>query len=500
VLYARVGQPGISAWRLVLVTVMQFMEGLSDSQAAEAVRSRIDWKYALGLALEDSGFEASVLSEFRDRLLEHDAPQYLLELMLSRFKSLGLVKGRGRQRTDSTHVLAAVRALNRTELVGETLRVVLNDLAVVVPEWLRAQVPSDWYERYGRRIEDWRLPKSEEDRRVWAEQVGRDGQYLLACIDSRPEMAWLQDLPALRTVRQVWDEQYHLSAEGVRWRRAGELLHPGERIESPYDPQAHYGVKREGCSWTGYRVHLTETCDTDSPHLVTHVETTLANVQDLNVVPTVHTALDKLDLLPAEHLVDTAYVSAEVIRQARLDHGVAIVGLMHPDTSWQAQTEGGFDLTRFTIDWSAQTVTCPAGQTSIKWSETHDRFDDPTIHVAFAVKDCTPCPLRAACTRGPARHLSLHPQPLQQTLLAARTRQQTPEFKTLYRLRADIEGTHSQAIRVFELRRTRYLGLAKTHLQHIFTAMALNLCRVTDWWAAHKLAQTRVSPFAALAT
>lgn len=499
VMYDRVGQPGICAWCLMLVTVMQFMEGLSDRQAADAVRSRIDWKYALGLELENSGFDASVLSEFRDRLLEAEAPQYLLERLLDRFKALGVLKARGRQRTDSTHILAAVRALNRTELVGETLRAALNDLAVRVPDWLREQVPGDWYERYAKRMEDWRLPKSEEERRAWAEQVGRDGQALLEWIHSNPALGWLQDLPALQTLQQVWQEQYHLTAEGVRWRRAGELDHPGERIESPYDPEAHYGMKREGCTWTGYRVHITETCDEDSPHLVTHVETTPANVQDINVVPTIHAALDKIDLLPAQHLVDTGYVGAEVIHHAQQEYGVEMVGPMHQDTSWQARTEGGFDLTHFTIDWEQQSVTCPAGQPSTKWSATHDRFDDPTIHVAFATQACTDCSLRTWCTRGVARHLSLLPQPLQETLQAARARQQTPDFKALYRQRAGIEGTLSQAVRVFELRRSRYIGLVKTHLQHILTAIALNLCRLTDWWADHRLAQTRTSPFAALA-
>ncbi len=258
-------------------------------------------------------------------------------------------------------------------------------------------------------------------------------------------------------------------------------------------------MKHERCTWTGYRVHLTETGDPDSPHLVTHVETTLANQQDLNVVPTIHAALDKLDLLPAQHLVDTAYVGAEVVHQAQQDYGVDLIGPMHRDTSWQAHTEDGFDLTHFAIDWDQQTVTCPTGQPSTKWSVTHDRFDEPTIQVAFAVKACTPCPLRAWCTRGPARHLALLPQPLQETLQAARLRQQTPEFKALYRQRAGIEGTHSQAVRVFELRRSRFLGLAKTHLQHVLTALALNLYRLTDWWAGRPLAKTRISPFAALA-
>ncbi len=496
--YSRLGQPGESAWRLMLVTVMQFAEGLSDRQAAEAVRGRIDWKYALGLALDDSGFDFSVLSEFRDRLIDGQAETYLFGMLLECFKGLGLLKERGRQRTDSTHVLAAVRALNRTVLVGETLRAVLNQLAVVVPDWLRERVPADWYERYGQRIEDWHLPKSASERQAWAEQVGRDGQRLLAWLDAQPDMAWLGQLPIVTTLKTVWQQQYHLEALTVRWRTADELCLAEERIASPYDRQARYAIKHE-TSWVGYRVHLTETCDADAPRLITHVETRPAPEQDINALPAIHAALDKQDLLPAQHLVDTAYLSADILPQTQAEFGVDLVGPMHPDSSWQARA-GGFVLSDFVIDWQAQHATCPAGKVSTKWSPTHDRFGEPTLHIAFAAKDCLSCPLRIHCTRAQARHLSLRAQPFQEQLLAARQRQTTPEFKALYRQRAGIEGTHSQAVRVFELRRTRYIGLAKTHLQHVLIAIAMNLTRLAAWWNGDHPAKTRTSAFAALPT
>ena len=146
-LYSRLGQPGIAPWRLLLVMIMQDAESLSERQAAEAVRGRLDWKYVLGLTLDDSGFDDSVLSEFRARLIEGEAEHVVLDRMLSHFQEQGLVAGGGRQRTDSTPVLAAVRSLNRLELVGETLRATLNNVAQVVPDWLREQVPLTGYER-----------------------------------------------------------------------------------------------------------------------------------------------------------------------------------------------------------------------------------------------------------------------------------------------------------------------------------------------------------------
>src|SRR3712207_1289305 len=136
-LYPARGQPGLAPWRLALVTVFQFLEHLSDRQAADAVRARIDWKYALGLELTDPGFHFSVLGEFRARLVAGGAEPLLLDTMLEHFKARGLVKARGKQRTDSTHVLAAVHDLHLLELVAETLRAALDDLAAVVPDWLR---------------------------------------------------------------------------------------------------------------------------------------------------------------------------------------------------------------------------------------------------------------------------------------------------------------------------------------------------------------------------
>jgi transposase len=166
-LFPRRGQPALAPWRLVLVSVMQFAEGLSDRQAADAVRSRIDWKYALGLELEDPGFDFSVLSEFRSRLLEGGAEHTLLEKLLEECKRRGLLKARGKQRTDSTHVLAAVKAMGRLECIGETLRAALNALATVAPEWLGGWAPPEWYERYGPRVEEYRLPRATPRGRSW---------------------------------------------------------------------------------------------------------------------------------------------------------------------------------------------------------------------------------------------------------------------------------------------------------------------------------------------
>src|ERR671929_2160185 len=220
-LYPARGQPGLAPWRLALVTVFQFLEHLSDRQAADAVRARIDWKYALGLELTDPGFHFSVLAEFRARLVAGGAEHRLLDTMLERFKARGLVKARGKQRTDSTHVLAAVHDLHLLELVAETLRAALDDLAAVAPDWLRGIARPVWFERYGRRVEDYRLPKGREEREALALAIGEDGFLLLDALDAPGAPAEAREVPMVATLRDVWRGDYPRGGGGRPRRRGG---------------------------------------------------------------------------------------------------------------------------------------------------------------------------------------------------------------------------------------------------------------------------------------
>jgi transposase len=181
-LFSAEGQPALSPMRLCLVLLMQFAEGLSDRQAAEAVRTRIDWKYLLCLELTDTGFHYSVLSEFRGRLVTGGAEAHIFNRVLEMCRTKGLIKKRGQQRTDSTQVFAAIRTLNRLELVGETLRAALNALAVAAPEWTRDHTLPEWVDRYGPQVSDYHLPTKETEREAHAALAGADGLMLLTAL------------------------------------------------------------------------------------------------------------------------------------------------------------------------------------------------------------------------------------------------------------------------------------------------------------------------------
>lgn len=495
------GQTGVSPALLATVTLLQFMEGLTDRQTAEAVRGRIDWKYNLGLLLTYAGFDFSILSPFRDRLLEGGQEALLFDQVLERLKEHDLLTGYRQQRTDSTHVLAAIRTLNRIECVGETLRRVLDDLAQVAPKWLLAQVTPDWFDRYGARFDAYRLPEKQSEREALQLQLGQDGSQLLTAIYSDPAPLWLRELPAVEVMRQIWIQQYYVEAGQIKWREDQNLPPHKLLIISPDDFEARNRTKRE-TNWNGYAVHLTETCAPDTLNLITNVVTTPATTADIEVTDTIHEALIAKKLCPDEHFVDSAYVAVDQLLHSQQDH-IDLIGPISGGGSWQAKAGQGFDVSCFVVDWANYTVTCPQGKTSQTWNSRREKYGHEYLEFRFSPTDCRTCAHRPECTKSKrgVRTIQLRPQVEYEMIQAARTRQETQEFKTKYKKRAGIEGTISQGTRAFDLRRSRYLGLAKTHLQHLATAAAMNLTRVVTWFMTKKPRDLPYrSPFAALAS
>jgi hypothetical protein len=380
------------------------------------------------------------------------------------------------------------------------MRAALNTLAVAHPQWLSAQAEPEWVERYGKRQEEYRLPKGEAERRAYAEQIGRDGYLLLERLAVGEAPAGLRLLPAVEVLRQVWVQQFYRVADEVSWRSTEEGFPPASLlINSPYDAEAHYSTKRS-TEWVGYKVHLTECCEAELPHLITHVQTTAAPTPDGAVLDDLHGALQDKGALPHVHLVDAGYVDAQGLHRSRSLYGVDLFGPTLGDPSWQAKAAQGFAASDFTFDWQAHKAFCPAGKQSVEWAATRDAGGNPILKIKFSPQDCGACLHRSACTRSvlPRRGLLVRPQEQHLALQAARARQAEPGFALEYRRRAGIEGTLSEGVRAFGMRQARYIGQAKTHLQHVATAAAINLVRLAAWFAGESLAHTRRSAFVRL--
>ena len=517
----------------------QRAENLTDRVAAEAVRARLDWKYLLGLPVDDPGFDHTVLAEFRDRVVEAGLEQVALDALLARLVAEGLVKAGGKQRTDSTHVIAAVAALNRLELAGESVRAALEALAAAHPVWLEQRVcVPDFARRYGTPMTSWRLPVSQARREELAVAYARDGYALLEAVYDSSAPGWLRELPAVDVLRRVLLQNYTRTItkdgrEVIRRREKapeGDGLPPGHaRIASPYDTDARWGVKREEF-WLGYKLHITETCDDPPPctcrlaagghagqsghghahdrehgkgcarlvfpNLITNVATTDATVTDNQMTEPVHDTLAARNLAPGRHYADSGYASAALVVSALVTWGIALIAPLLADTSAQARAGHGYARANFAVDYDARTVTCPQGKTAASWTPCTQHGTDAIV-ATFSASDCGPCPARGQCTAGTRRQLSLLPRDLAEAQAAARAAETTIPFKADYARRAGVEGTMHQAAS-HGARRARYRGLPKTRLDHVYMACALNLLRLEAFWTGNPLDRRRTSHLARL--
>lgn len=513
------GAPGLSLALLSLVSVLQYTENLTDRQAAQMAVRAIDWKYALGMELSDPGFDFSVLSKFRARLTGHSMERVVFDRLLEFCTEAGLITAGGKQRTDSTHVISAVRDLNRLELAGESVRASLEALAVAAPDWLAGAIDlGEFAHRYGPRVDSWRLPESTTKRDRLAVVYGQDAVTLLRAVHSADAPAWLGELPAVELLRQMLVQTYYLRTDNrgrevIVRRDTGEHgVPPGRtRLASPYDPDARWSAKGDDLFWLGYKVHLTETCDAATeaeaeaeaggreagtgprPNLITDVHTTDATVPDVNTTAGIQQRLTERAIAPGEHYLDSGYPSADLVAAA-MRNGITMVTPLLADRSRQARDQEGFDKAAFVVDWTARQVRCPAGQLSAHWNPVRQHGRDAIV-VTFGDRVCRPCEVQDRCTasqRG-RRMLTLRPKQLHENVTAARAEQETTTWKEKYALRSGVEATINQALDHTGIRHSRYRGLSKVRLQHVFSVTALNVIRLDAHWTGRPFNPTRAS-------
>ena len=385
-LYSLEGKPGISPVILAFVSIFQFLENMPDRATAEAMRMRLDWKYAVHLPVAYVGFDFSVLSEFRDRLLRDKAERRVFDRLLSLFQAKGLIKTRGKQRTDSMAMLSKVRALTRVEMVMETLRLAVGAILNAQRAWGEKILPPSWEERYGERVVIQHYTKSE-----WQElknQVGADGAWLLEGITAEGAPAGLQDLPAVQVLKTVWAQQFR-TAEGQVTFHTVKKYNGFERIQTPHDPEARYSKKRSG-EWIGDKVQVTETVDADHPNLITDIVGTESNRTDNQELPAIQARLAERKCLPAQHYTDSGYLSGPNLVQSQ-QRGIELIGLFPPVVTKQHRVAGGITTEQFTIDIEQHKATCPAGHTVEKANHS-----GPLIRFYFPKMVCQACPLHVA--------------------------------------------------------------------------------------------------------
>lgn len=476
-LYSRLGRGAICPVILSLVTVFQYLENIPDREAAQWAVLRMDWKYALHVPLTWSGFHFSSLSTFRERLVIHEAEQLVFEQVLAWLRQSGFLKKKGKQRTDSTHVVGHVAHLSRLELVWETMRLALREMQKAAPTWYAQTIPASFDESYRKRQHDWRISKSEVAR--YLQQAGQDGCWLLGQLGpSTP--AQVLEAAGVVTMRQVWQQQF-VCVDGEAQTRT--KVKGKDIIVSPHETEARWSRKRS-TEWEGYKLHVTETVEREGDvAFITDIMTTPANTGDSEVVDEIQTRLQERDLLPDELYVDQGYVSGANLAHSH-DAGLTLMGPAPADVGKKPE---GYRQADFTINLSNKTAICPLGNQAAEWFP----ISKPDGYVGAKVnfgRQCLTCPARTQCAPGNSGR-TLEVNPYLSFLQERRAEQQTEAFHLQMKQRAAIEGTLSACVRKNGARRARYRGLAKTRLQHLLMGAAVNLKRLSVALANRQAAQ-----------
>jgi len=471
-LYADEGRPGINPVILSLVTVFQFLEKLPDRAAAEMAVMRMDWKYALRQPLDWSGFHYSDLCNFRKRLVEHGQESMVFERLLEYLRERGLVRAGGKQRTDATHILGAVKQMADVEVVREGMRLAISELISTDAKWVMQHIPASLIKNYKRAMPNYRISKQELE--AFIQETGEEARWLLDQVTLCGSVN-LQQLPMIIQLAQIWEDQYQYVNKPERHylaaRRGKDCV--GDHLRSPHDPDATLGVKRNNL-WVGYKVHITESLE--QPRFV--IDVTLSDSaasRDVNDLAAIQQQMIDHELRPAQHYVDQGYMSGEQIAQSQL-RDIDLRGVVRSDIQGKPD---GFRLSDFVVDMENEQATCPAGRRHQRWVPTTGNTNNQVaIHVFFG-NQCLSCPFfgpERCTTSQTGRHLSL--SAYHDVIQARRQEEQTEAFQVDMHNRAGIEGTISEMVRAHNLRRARYRGRQKVFLQMLFTATATNLKRL----------------------
>lgn len=466
------GRPAIDPVILCGVTLLQFMEKVTDRRAAEQVVYHLGWKYALDLELPYEGFHPTVLVYFRDRLEEQKAERVIFDGVVELLIELGLVKRAGKQRIDSTHILGYVKEMSRLECAVETVRLALEELSGVVVVGKRPEFWERLWALYVQSEVGWGLSKAERDSRY--RQCGQDIKELLEWIDKSDSK--LGEIESVKLLRRVLEEQFEMVEGTVQSRRT----RPSRAVQNPHDPDAHYADKGTK-QWIGYKVHVVESVDPKEPakikaepgeHFITEVITTEAAQDEMaGLAEGLKRQQEHHEIRPEAMYADGGYVTESTLSQAE-QNAMELLGPTRPDPH-----KGPYNADGFIVDVENRRAVCPQGKASTQCSRIKDSYMGTEYYRLEWASQCDSCPVQKQCTRSKSGRRMLVVG-LRHDLVQKRREQMRAEnFSRSMHPRNGIEGTHSELVRGHGLRRTKYRGLSRVALSNYFIAAACNVKR-----------------------
>ena len=482
------GRPATDPVMLAGVTLLQFMEKLPDRAASEHAVYHLGWKYALDLELADRGFHPTVLVYFRDRLEENKAERVIFDCVLELLVELGLVKKKGKQRLDSTHILGYVKEMSRLECAVETVRLALEALA---EEVFSAERPKFWGRLWALYVQselNWRLSKAKRKNRY--RQCGQDMKELLEWIDTNQPK--LSELEAVKLLRRVFCEQF----EVVEGKLQPTAKRPPRSVQNPHDPDAHFADKGKK-QWVGYKVHVVESVDPEEPakkkgepteSFITEILTTEAAQDEMaGLAEALKRQHNQHEIKPEVLYADGGYVTEKTLTEAE-QGGMELLGPTRPDPH-----PGPYNADAFSVDIEKQQAICPQGNVSTQWSRIRDAYMGTEYYRIEWGNQCDSCPVQKQCTRSKSGRRILVVGLRHDLVEKRRKEMREAEFSKNMHPRNGIEGTHSELVRGHGMRRTKYRGLSRVGLSHYFMGAACNVKRYLNL-LAFQLRTAALSP------
>lgn len=461
-MYKDGGRPPVSPRMLILVLLMQFLEGLSDRAAVRNLKFRLDWKIAFGLAVDFEGVHSSTLTYFRDRLLANEKASLVFDRILEHLKRCGLIRAGGKQRIDSTHVVGAVRELSRIELLRETLRLFCQD-AEAFKSTMDESILGI-YQSCMDRISIYGM--SSEEKKAAIERAGISMRALICWVESNSELVILVGKESFKTLKTVFSQNFTETS----MEQPPELIRIATgagHVCNPHDPEAEFANKGKK-GWLGYKVQVAETVCTEGHNFITHIDLESATNFDGDCVQGVVAGLEEKGVPPSELYGDTHYNTSANI-ESLAGHGIELKGPVIPATKSKTEKDIGF-----TVLLDEQKVICPQGVES-----KHFHVDPrKKLSASFPQQTCAICPRRETCKPNPRG--KIYEQKVEnKTLNERREKLNDPAYKKDLFHRNGIEGTLSGLVRGQRMRRSRYRGMAKSRLQMKMTGAAANILRLS---------------------
>jgi transposase/IS5 family transposase len=469
------GRPAIEPVIMAGTTLLQFMEKAPDRKAVNELRLNIGWKYALDLTLDYAGFDPSSLVYFRRRLVNSGSERLLFDTILHELQKAGLVRKKRKERIDSTHIVGNVARLSRLEMVRETLRLFMKEIT----KQNGIDVPENWEELEERYVDtdiDYhRLTKVTISKKT--KQAGNDMQRIVSWLSNQPQ--WVRDLEESTLLERVYHEQYEeREGKGPTFRKK----EGSGTVKNPHDPEVQWATKDKDLrkQWEGYKLQVIETVGekTTEPGeptggVITEMTTTPALVSDVEGMEEALAAQREHGVGVAEELhADAGYVTDDTLAEAK-EEGRELIGPARP-----APTKGVLPVEQFEVDMKKKEAVCPQGKTSTRYRVTTESRTGRESHQFEWGEHCDGCPLQSQCTKSKTGRRRLTVGRHHEELQARRREMEDEAYRALLRKRNGIEGTISEGVRAYGMRRTRYRGLAKTRLANYTIGAA---CNVNRW-------------------